>query len=194
MRDCAPAQTPPAPPPPASQAASGPLDFNWTPDAFVQITSEATSKSSFSLDRNTLGVVAGLVPDSEPEERNAIAKLNGVSVHVLRFGPGGIADQEAVNRIRAAYHQRGFKHLVTNSAILTAATGAKGPLHNGTTDLWLAMDGVNVRDAIALIESPRSLTLVTLAGNISPVDMLHLRGHFGIPRFDGDQFKDATSQ
>jgi hypothetical protein len=26
----------------------------------------------------------------------------------------------------------------------------------------------------------------TLAGNLSPLDLLHLRGHFGIPKFDGD--------
>ena len=27
---------------------------------------------------------------------------------------------------------------------------------------------------------------MTVAGNLSPVDLLHLRGHFGIPDFDGD--------
>jgi len=56
------------------------------------------------------------------------------------------------------------------------------------------MDGVNVRGAVALVESPKSLTLITLAGNISPVDMFHLRGHFGIPRFDGDQFNEAKDR
>jgi hypothetical protein len=25
----------------------------------------------------------------------------------------------------------------------------------------------------------------TLAGNLNPVDLLHLRGRFGIPRFEG---------
>jgi hypothetical protein len=34
------------------------------------------------------------------------------------------------------------------------------------------------------------VTLVTVAGNLSPVDLLHLRGHFGIPRFDGDGVSD----
>jgi hypothetical protein len=168
--------------------------LNWTPAALAQLSAEAASRSSFSLDRTTLGIAAGLVPDSDPETRQAIAKLDGVSVHMLRFGPAGISDEPAVNDIRQAYHLRGWKHLVTNSALLPASTNAKGPLHNGTTDLWLVMDGVNVRGAVALVESPRSLTLITLAGNISPVDMLHLRGHFGIPRFDGDQFKDVKDR
>jgi hypothetical protein len=30
---------------------------------------------------------------------------------------------------------------------------------------------------------------VTVAGNLSPIDLLHLRGHFGIPRFDNDGVK-----
>ena len=59
-----------------------------------------------------------------------------------------------------------------------------GPVHNGTTDVWLVMDGMNLRGAVVLAETPKSLTLVTVAGNLSPVDLLHLRGHFGIPRFE----------
>jgi len=31
---------------------------------------------------------------------------------------------------------------------------------------------------------------VTVAGNLSPVDLLHLRGHFGIPRFEGSDLRD----
>jgi hypothetical protein len=57
------------------------------------------------------------------------------------------------------------------------------------TDVWLVLDGVNVRGAVVLAQTPKSLTLVTIAGNLSPLDLLHLRGHFGIPRFDGDGLK-----
>jgi hypothetical protein len=44
------------------------------------------------------------------------------------------------------------------------------------------------------VENSKSLTLATMAGNLNPVDVLHLRGHFGIPRFDGDGFKEEKSQ
>jgi len=33
--------------------------------------------------------------------------------------------------------------------------------------------------AVVLAQTPKSLTLVTIAGNLSPLDLLHLRGHFG---------------
>jgi hypothetical protein len=140
-------------------------------------------KSSFTLDRNMLNVAAGLMPDSQADDRQIIRKLDGVSVHTMHFGDAGIPDEAEVDSVRAAYHLRGWKHLVT-----TTKTG--GPVHSGTTDVWVVMDGANVRGAVVLAETPKSLTLVTVAGNLSPVDLLHLRGHFGIPRFDGDGVGD----
>ncbi len=134
-----------------------------------------------------LAMAAGLVPDTEPQTRQAITRIDGVSVHLLRFSDGGIPDEAAVDAIRRAYHLRGWKHLVT-----TADAG--NPMRNGTTDVWLVLDGVNVRGAVVLVESPRSLTLATMAGDLSPIDVLHLRGHFGIPRFDGDEFKEEKNR
>ena len=67
-------------------------------------------------------------------------------------------------------------------------------MHNQITDVWLVLDGTNVRGGVVLVESPRSLTLATVAGNLSPVDLLHLRGHFGIPRFEGDELRARLSK
>src|ERR1700746_299567 len=41
---------------------------------------------------------------------------------------------------------------------------------------------------MVLIEKPKDLNLIAFNGDISTVDLLHLRGHFGIPRFPGDRF------
>jgi len=125
------------------------------------------------------GAAAGLYSSDDAGTRQAIEKLDGVSVHTMRFGPNGVPDEAAVNAIREAYHLRGWKHLVTTN-------DSGGPVHNGHTDVWMVLDGVNVRGAVILAETPRSVTLVTVAGNLSPVDILHLRGHFGIPKFDDD--------
>ncbi len=174
-------QAPPANPPAASY--DGPVPLEWTPPALAQLSALAAVKSSFTLDRTMLTAAAALLPDSDATTRQAINKLDGISVHLLRFGSGGIADEEQVDAIRAAYHLRGWKHMVST-------TQSGGPVHDETTDVWFVLDGVNVRGAVVLAETPRSLTLVTVAGNLSPVDLLHLRGHFGIPRFAVDGFKD----
>ncbi|HTA66994.1 MAG TPA: DUF4252 domain-containing protein [Bryobacteraceae bacterium] len=176
-------------PPPARAANpdADPVPLEWVPPALTQLSSQAPVKSNFTLDRTMLGIAAGLVPDSDAPTRQAINKLNGVSVHTMRFGEAGIPDEAAVEAIRASYHLRGWKHLVTTS-------DHGSPLHNGTTDVWVVLDGTNVRGAVVLAETPRSLTLVTVAGNLSPVDLMHLRGHFGIPKLDSGDFKDAPVQ
>ena len=71
---------------------------------------------------------------------------------------------------------------------------AGGATPGEITDIWLVLDRSNVRGGGVLVQAPRSLKLVTAAGNLSPLDILHLRGHFGIPRFEGDDFSDAHGQ
>jgi hypothetical protein len=171
---------------PASTASSNLSSavLEWVPPALAQLSSQAVARESFTFDRNMLALAAGLIPDSDADIRQTVAKLDGVSVHMLRFGDSAAIDPMQVDSIREAYHLRGWKHLVST-------TNSGGPLHNGNSDVWLVLDGTNIRGAVVLVESPKSLTLVTVAGNVSPVDLLHLRGHFGIPRFDGDRLRDS---
>ena len=168
----------------APAADAGPVILEWLPPAMTQLSAEATTRSSFTLDRTMLAAAAGIISGADDETRQAIAKLDGVSVHMLNFAAPGMADPAQIGAIREAYHLRGWKHLVST-------TGSGGPVHNGTADVWLVLDGANVRGAVVLMQSAKSLTLVTLAGNLSPVDVLHLRGHFGIPRFEGDGLKNS---
>ncbi len=46
---------------------------------------------------------------------------------------------------------------------------------------------------MVLVSGPKDLNLIALNGDISTVDLLHLRGHFGIPRFSGDRFVSGPS-
>lgn len=169
-----------AAPPPA--VSDSPVVLDWTPPALDYLSAQAAVKNSFTLDRSLLGVAAGTLAASDQPTRQAIGHLDGISVHLLKFGETGIPDEGAVNSIRDAYHLRGWKHVVTS-------TDRGGPVHDGTTDVWVVMDGVNVRGAVILAETPKSVTLVTVAGDLSPVDLLHLRGHFGIPKFDGNDVR-----
>jgi hypothetical protein len=174
----------PAPPPRAVGDELGSAILEWVPPALAELSTEALAKESFTLDRTMLAAAAGLVPDSDADVRQAVGKLDGVSVHTLRFAPSGSADPAQLTAIREAYHLRGWKHVVSSA-------GSSGAVHDNTTDVWVVMDGANLRGAVVLVDTPKSLTLATVAGNLSPVDLLHLRGHFGIPRFDDD---DLNSQ
>jgi hypothetical protein len=171
------AQSPPAPSPSAPGADISPAILGFVPPALAQLGTQAVANESFTLDRTLLAAAAGFLPDSDADLRQTVARLDGLSVHMLRFAADGAADPGQVNAIREAYHLRGWKHIVNTER-------ARGPDHDDTTDVWLVMDGANVRGGVVLVETPKSLTLATVAGNLSPLDLLHLRGHFGIPRFD----------
>jgi hypothetical protein len=161
--------------------------LEWTPPALSDLGTQAVAKESFTLDRTMLSAAAGLMPDSDADLRQTVAKLDGVSVHVLRFAADGQADPAQVEAIRGAYHLRGWKHVLSS-------TNLGGATHSDITDVWLVLDGANVRGGVVLVESPKSLTLATVSGNLSPVDILRLRGHFGIPRFDSDGLTGGTTR
>jgi hypothetical protein len=170
-----------------AQDNSSPVVLDWVPPALAQLQAQASTKSSFSLDRNMLAAAAGVMSNSDADVKQAVNKLDGVSVHLLRFPTADVVDQAQVEAVRQAYHLRGWKHVVTT-------TNSGGPAHSQTSDVWVVMDGANLRGAVVLAQTATSLTLVTVSGNLSPVDLLHLRGHFGIPRFDGDNFRGAQIQ
>jgi hypothetical protein len=169
---------PSAAPASASSTLSSAI-LEWTPPALAELGGQAVAKESFTLDRTMLAAAAGLMPDSDADLRQTVAKLDGVSVHTLRFAAGSQADPAQIAAIRDAYHLRGWKHVLSS-------TNLGGADHSDITDVWLVLDGANVRGGVVLMETPKSLTLATVAGNLSPEDLLHLRGHFGIPRFDSD--------
>jgi hypothetical protein len=165
-------------------SAAAPVALDWTPPELAALGARAEVKNSFVLDRTMLGAAAALLPDSDADARQSIRKLDGIAVHIYRFHDYDQIDPQQVERVRQAYHTRGWKHLVTS-----APTGA--PVHSGTADLWLMVDGVSVRGGTLLEVTPRSVNLVTFAGDLNPIDLLRLRGHFGIPNFSGDKFQDA---
>jgi hypothetical protein len=174
--------------PPSSAARNeNPVVIDWTPPALGYLAEQAAVKNSFTLDRNMLHAAAGALAQNDAPTKQAIGHLDGLSVHMLKFGDTGVPDESAVNSIRDAYHLRGWKHIVTT-------TSHGGPMHNGNTDVWVVMDGVNMRGAVILAETPKSVTLVTVAGDLSPLDLLHLRGHFGIPKFESDSLGQAQAR
>ncbi len=155
--------------------------MNWVPQGFEVLGRRAAFHTDFTFDRSMLQLAGYFVGDADPEARNAIAKLNGISVHSYHFAAPGLYDPAALDRIRRQYEAMGWKHLV--------AAHAKGdPFNAGQTDLWINFAHMDVTGMMVLFAGPKDLNLIAFDGDISTVDLLHLRGHFGIPRFPGDRF------
>jgi hypothetical protein len=166
-----------------AQSAQAP-PMNWLPQGFEALGQRAAFHTDFTFDRSMLQLAGYFVGDSDPETRNAIAKLNGISVHSYHFAAPGLYDPRVLDMVRRQYDAAGWKHLVT--------AHAKGdPFNAGQTDLWINFAHMDVTGMMVLFAGPRDLNLIAFNGDISTVDLLHLRGHFGIPRFPGDRFVPA---
>ncbi len=156
--------------------------MEFVPQGLHTLTQNASWHTDFTFDRSMLSLAGKLEGLDEPT-RQAIARLNGVSVHSYRYPQPGIYDLAEVDSIRAQYDALGWKHVVSKKPKPGIAPGSTIPAR---TDLWIHLNGVNVAGVAVLLAEPSSLNLVTVAGDISTVDLLKLRGHFGIPRFDSD--------
>ena len=146
--------------------------------ALSGLAASASWHTDFTLDRSLLALTSTISGMDEPT-REAVGRLGSVDVHSYRFAVPGIYDPSVLDQLRTQYNALGWKHLVTDKGHPTAPA----PLR---TDLWVRLQGVNVQGAAVLLAGPSSVNLIVVNGNISTVDLLHLRGHFGIPRFSDD--------
>jgi hypothetical protein len=173
-----PPQGPPqsAPPyqqlPPPQGPPSQPRE--WVPDGLATLGQTATSRTEFTLDHSML-VLASKLDKNNQDLRKVIAGVNGVSVHSFRFPAAVSCDPATMELISQQYREAGWQHLLSKHKSDAGLT----------TDLWVHMDQTAIRDVAVLLVGARQLSFVSVSGSITPLDLLRLSGHFGIPQMDG---------
>jgi hypothetical protein len=148
---------------------------NWFPQEIEGLGANASSRTEFSLDHSMV-VLASKLDQNDDGLRRVIAGVNGISVHRFKFQGPGMYDPKLLNAIRADYSQAGWQHM--------ADVHEKYGYPQGT-DLWLHLEHNTIRNIAFLIIRPDQLAFISVSGSISPIDLLHLAGHFGIPRIQG---------
>ena len=166
----------PAPAAPPSQAPAAPPNQPrlWVPEGIAALGQNASSRTEFTLDHSML-VLATKLDKTDEDLRRVIAGVYGVSVHSFRFQGAVSYDPAIMDSINQQYREAGWQHLVDK--------------HKGdgglTTDLWVHLDHASIRDIAVLLVGVKELHFVSVSGSITPLDLLHLSGHFGIPKMDG---------
>jgi len=160
------------PPPPPSRLDPS---QNWTPDAITYLRQTASSKTEFNLDHSMV-VLASKMDQDDTDFRRVIAGVDGVSVHHFRFPGDGMYDPRILADVRQQYRAAGWQHISASHA----RTG--GP---GETDLWVRLDNTTIRNVAVLFAGPNQVNFVSVSCAISPIDLAHLGGHFGIPQIQG---------
>ena len=50
--------------------------------------------------------------------------------------------------------------------------------------MWLHFTGADIDHVTVLVRAAHDMSLVQVAGDLRPLDLIHLSGHFGIPKVD----------
>lgn len=142
--------------------------------AFESIVHQPAQESSFTLDRSMLAAADGFFGGTDPEGRRIAAGLNSVTVHNFHYRDFASYDTGAFSALSAGYEAAGYRHLVNANQRGDAKM----------TDLWLHFQGANVTNVIVLTRGDRNMNAISVDCTLRPLDLLHLGGHFGIPKVD----------
>lgn len=121
-----------------------------------------------------LGATDGFFNGQDPEGRRIAAGLNSVTFHNYHYRDYASYDPGAFAAIDQGFRASGYQHLVNANP----RGGASA------TDLWLRFNGPNVNSVVVLTRGERNMSAIVVDCTLRPLDLLHLSGHFGIPKVD----------
>jgi hypothetical protein len=159
----------------AVQLTEAQAAHEWMPQSIEALRQGASSKTEFTLDRTMLVFASKLDPDNE-DLRRVIAGVNGVSVHNFHFHGRWMYDAQALSSVKEEYQAAGWTQLVNNREKDAGA---------GVSDLWIRYENNAVSNIAILLARANEVNFIVVSGSISPIDLSHLGGHFGIPKIEG---------
>jgi Domain of unknown function (DUF4252) len=159
----------------AAELAEAQQQPEWVPQGIAALRQSASSKTEFTLDHSMLVFVSKLDRDNE-DLRRVIAGLSGISVHSYHYPGPWMYDPGALSSVKEEYHQAGWKQLVNNH------DKDGGP---GVTELWIRWENNAISNVAVLLAKSTEVNFILVSGSISPLDLSHLGGHFGIPKIEG---------
>jgi hypothetical protein len=147
----------------------------WIPQGIATLQQSAPSKTDFTFDHSMLVLASKLEPDNE-DLRRVIAGVSGLSVHRYRFPGSGQYDPSILNSVGDEYRAAGWKQVMNNHE--------KGE-NPSATAIWVRLENNAISNVALLITKSTEVNFVVVSGSISPLDLSHLGGHFGIPKIEG---------
>jgi hypothetical protein len=159
----------------AAKLTQAQQQHEFVPQGIEALRQGASSKTEFTLDHSMLVFASKLDPEND-DLRRVIAGVSGVSVHRLHYRDPWNYDPQALSAVREEYHAAGWKQLMNNHA----KDGSPG-----VSSLWIRLENNAVSDIAILFARANEVDFFVVTGSISPLDLSHLGGHFGIPKIEG---------
>jgi hypothetical protein len=159
----------------AVSLARGQQSLDELPQAVQVLRQGAASKTEFTLDHSML-VLASKLDSGNEDLLRVIAGISGVSVHRYRFADPWAYDLDALRSVKDEFHAGGWMQLLNKHD----RNGVPG-----VTDLWVHWQNEAISNVAILIARSNEVDFFEVSGSISPLDLSHLGGHFGIPKIEG---------
>lgn len=159
----------------AGWSVAQPPQHELIPKGIEALRQGASSKTEFTLDHSMPVFAAKMDPDNADLQR-VIAGVNAVSVRSYHFPRAWSYDPAALVSVKDEYQAAGWKQLMNKQE------KDGGP---GVTELWVRLENNAISNLAVLQTKSNELNFVVVSGSISPIDLAHLGGHFGIPKIEG---------
>jgi hypothetical protein len=142
------------------------------------LANQPSTHMSMTFDRSMLRQAQSFIDNTD--FKRAAGALNSITVDTYHYHEPAFYTPETMGAIIATYHAAGWKHLVNANATPAQSAQPRATM----TDLWLHFNGAEIDDVTVLVRAPRDMNLIQVSGALRPLDLVHLSGHFGIPKVD----------
>ena len=150
------------------------------PNQFATLADQPGSHTGFVFDKNMMQFAQGVLESSGMTPERAAVAVKGIAFDRYHYQTPAFYTPESMAALLDTYSRAGWKHLVNGNQ--TPASSASP--HSMLTDLWLHFSGTDIDALTVLTRGPRDMNVIQLTGDLRPLDLMHLGGHFGIPKVD----------
>lgn len=147
---------------------------------WAHLAEQPATHSSFSFDRSALQSADSMLEQDGMNPSRAAAAISKITVDTYHYTEPAFYPPETMSSLRASYDRAGWRHLVNANQKAGDETRPTAIV----TDLWLHFAGADIDGVNVMLRGPRDMHVIQLAGDLRPLDLLHLSGHFGIPKID----------
>jgi hypothetical protein len=149
-------------------------------DRLSTLADQPATHTGVTFDRSMMQMAQGMLEQAGLDADRAAVALTSISFDTYRYKEPAFYTPETMAYIVDSFHRAGWKHLVNGNQ--TPANEAQP--RTAITDVWLHFSGADIDHVTVLVRGTRDMNLVQVAGDLRPLDLIHLSGHFGIPKVD----------
>jgi hypothetical protein len=149
-------------------------------ESLPTLADQPATHTGVVFDRTEMQIAQGLLEQGGLDADRAAAALKSISFDTYHYKEPAFYTPETMASIIESFHRAGWKHLVNGNQ--TPANMAQP--RTSITDVWLHFTGADVDRLTVLMRGSKEMSLIQVAGDLRPLDLIHLSGHFGIPKVD----------